>query len=146
MPSVNTTGKNFAQLEDFNAKKTDEDAEYQRQYMARMAGKVPDEKPAASKKKTQGEDDIAKRKKELQAAAEAAAADAQRNPPQWHDSDDTTRMWNLINADDIEQLASPPCSDGIRLRSRGAQSAPLLSSSLAVRSACCVQSRLHCER
>ena len=104
----------FAQLEDFNKKKNSEqDAEaYQKQYMENMNDPAKAAAAAAAKKR------------EIDAAAaedrEIEAPPRERYQPskseleqardemstRWEDNEVTTRMWELINAGDVDELAA----------------------------------------
>lgn len=83
--------KDFAQLEDFNANKKDD--EYQKAYFDNLNNKKKGDKKL---QKTLAQEAAKKR-------AEASTASNQKV---WANSDDTTLLWELINANDFDSLKS----------------------------------------
>jgi dolichyl-diphosphooligosaccharide--protein glycosyltransferase len=97
----------FAQLEDFNRGKADE--EYQKQYFEALNN------PNEALKKARQQDQEAKMKRAQASESAEASVDAkggQETSPKkvdeiyntWEDTEDTTLMWNLISNNQVEEL------------------------------------------
>ncbi|GMI05877.1 hypothetical protein TrLO_g5603 [Triparma laevis f. longispina] len=109
LETVLSKKKDFAQLEDFNAKRDEADAEaYQKAYMENMrdpkkataeAAKVAKVAKAA-KMETNA---IASEEKKLSMAELEEMRDQLAD--HWEDNEVTTRMWELINAGEMEEIA-----------------------------------------
>lgn len=113
LESVLANKKDFAQLEDFNAKRDEADAEaYQKAYMENMrdpkkaAAQAAKEAAKAEKKKKKGKEEKEEEadgvnrpptKQELEALRDSLS-------DVWENTETTTRLWQLINDGDIDEL------------------------------------------
>ena len=89
--------KDFRQLEDFNYK-GEKDDEYMETYMRDLHD------PETARKRAMEKEAI--RLKEKMSEQQQTKADVSKIYSTWQDTEDTTRMWKLINDGDIEGLAS----------------------------------------
>lgn len=107
LASILARKTDFAQLEDFNRGKADE--EYQKQYFEALNN------PNAALMKARQQDQEAKMKKAQASESAATSADekgGQESAPKkvdeiyntWEDTEDTTLMWNLISNNQVEEL------------------------------------------
>eukprot|EP00520_Triparma_pacifica_P006366 CAMPEP_0118656832 /NCGR_PEP_ID=MMETSP0785-20121206/13691_1 /TAXON_ID=91992 /ORGANISM="Bolidomonas pacifica, Strain CCMP 1866" /LENGTH=786 /DNA_ID=CAMNT_0006549701 /DNA_START=629 /DNA_END=2989 /DNA_ORIENTATION=- len=111
LESVLKSKKDFAQLEDFNAKRDEADSDaYQKAYMENMrdpkkaaaeAAKASAKKEKKKKKKVEEEDYDDEVKpptmKELEQIRDSLA-------DVWEDTETTTRLWELISVGDVDEL------------------------------------------
>lgn len=90
--------KDFSQLEDFNAGKEDE--EYQKAYFEALNN------PELAKKKALEREAAARREKDEQPTDSASPDQAELDKvySTWADTEDTTRMWNLINNNEVGEI------------------------------------------
>lgn len=89
--------RDFSQLEDFNARSEDE--EYQKAYFEALNN------PELAKKKALEREAAARRKSgEASDSADLDQAEKDKVYSTWADTDDTTRMWNLINNNEVGEI------------------------------------------
>mmetsp|Transcript_3454 Transcript_3454/g.6448 ORF Transcript_3454/g.6448 Transcript_3454/m.6448 type:complete len:922 (+) Transcript_3454:71-2836(+) len=107
LETVLSKKKDFAQLEDFNAKRDEADAEaYQKAYMENMRDPKKAAAEAAKASKAAKKNDPEKKKKKEQGPSKAELEEMRDQlSDHWEDSEVTTRMWELINAGETEEIS-----------------------------------------
>ena len=97
--------RDFQQLEDFNKKKDEHHEEYQKKYHAAMSGaKIPESSYKNKQNKEDSKASTSDSEQDKKAKTVKAAQDAAKDPANWADTADTTRMWNSISSGDVESL------------------------------------------
>eukprot|EP00939_MAST-03C_sp_MAST-3C-sp1_P002343 g2343.t1 len=95
--------KAFRQLEDFNVERDQEAEEYHEAYMAAMSGRRGQ---GGGEGKNSKKSRNKKRNKAKKRPASAAAGDNSESSPEmkWQNTEDTTRLWKIIQSGDVELL------------------------------------------